>query len=264
MRSLVTSLTNSKSKASAISPPRTPLSIAFAAAIAFLTYQFTVFDAGVRKIARYQQFFAVKNILNRVKKFDIEGRRKGGVIWHTQGSSKFLTMVMAARALALDSEIPNPRIVIVSDRIDLDDQIKKTFASCGLQPKKAASGRHLIELIEEHKASVITTLINKFAAATKVRNFADPASEIFILVDESHRSQHGSFHPRMRQVFPKGCYLGFTGTPLMKKEKSTFAKFGGIIDHYPIEKAVIDKTVVPLLYEGRHSEQEVNQKAIDT
>ncbi len=229
-----------------------------------LTYQFTVFDAGVRKIARYQQFFAVKNILNRVKQFDSEGRREGGVIWHTQGSGKSLTMVMVARALALDSEIPNPRIVIVSDRIDLDDQIKKTFSSCGFQPEQAASGRHLIELIEERKASIITTLINKFAAATKVRNFIDPNSEIFILVDESHRSQHGSFHPRMRQVFPKGCYLGFTGTPLMKKEKSTFAKFGGIIDRYPIDQAVKDGAVVALLYEGRHSEQEVNQKAIDT
>ncbi len=228
-----------------------------------LTYQFTVFDAGVRKIARYQQFFAVKNILQRVKQFDAQGRRQGGVIWHTQGSGKSLTMVMMARALALDPNIPNSRIILVTDRVDLDDQIKKTFASCGMHPEQAASGRHLIGLIEENKANIITTLINKFSAALNVRKFEDPSKNVFILVDESHRSQYGSLHPKMRRVFPNGCYLGFTGTPLMKKEKNTLAKFGGIIDEYPIDKAVEDGAVVPLLYEGRHSEQEVNQKAID-
>jgi type I restriction enzyme R subunit len=230
-----------------------------------LTYQFTVFDAGLRKVARYQQFFAVKNILQRVKQVDAEGRRKGGVIWHTQGSGKSLTMVMMARALALDPDIPNPRIVLVTDRVDLDEQIKKTFANCGMQPEQADSGRHLVALIEEKKANIITTLIHKFAAALRVRKFSEPDPNIFILVDESHRSQYGSFHPRMRQVFPHGCYLGFTGTPLMKKQKSTFAKFGGIIEpSYTIRRAVEDGAVVPLLYEGRHSEQQVNQKAIDT
>lgn len=230
-----------------------------------LTYQFTVFDAGVRKVARYHQFFAVKNILQRVKQTDAQGRRKGGVIWHTQGSGKSLTMVIMARALALDPDISNPRIVLVTDRVDLDDQIKKTFASCGMQPEQADSGRHLVKLIEEKKANIITTLIHKFTAALRVRKFSDPDPNIFILVDESHRSQYGSFHPKMRQVFPNGCYLGFTGTPLMKKQKSTFARFGGIIEpSYTIHRAVEDGAVVSLLYEGRHSEQQVNQKAIDT
>jgi type I restriction enzyme R subunit len=229
-----------------------------------LTYQFTVFDAGVRKIARYQQFFAVKNILQRVKQVDTQGRRKGGVIWHTQGSGKSLTMVMMGRALALDPDISNPRIVLVTDRVDLDEQIKKTFASCGMQPVQANSGRHLIKLIEK-KVNIITTIIHKFTAALQVRKFSDPDPNIFILVDESHRSQYGSFHPKMKQMFPNGCYLGFTGTPLMKKQKSTFQKFGGIIDpSYTISRAVEDGAVVPLLYEGRHSEQEVNQRAIDT
>ncbi len=230
-----------------------------------LAYQFTVFDAGVRKIARYQQFFTIKNILNRIKEIDDQGRRRGGVIWHTQGSGKSLTMVMMARAIALDGEIPNPRLVLVTDRVDLDEQIKKTFASCGMQPEKADSGRHLVKLIEEKKANIITTLIHKFTAALRVRKFSDPDCNIFILVDESHRSQYGSFHPKMRQVFPNGCYLGFTGTPLMKNQKNTFRKFGGMIEpSYTIRQAVEDKAVVPLLYEGRHSEQEVNQKAIDT
>lgn len=230
-----------------------------------LAYQFTVFDAGVRKIARYQQFFTIKNILQQVKQFDEQGRRKGGVIWHTQGSGKSLTMVMMARALALDPDISDPRIVIVTDRVDLDDQIKKTFASCGMHPEQAVSGRDLIKLIKDNKASIITTLINKFDAALKGRNFPDPSPNIFILVDESHRSQYGIFHTQMKKVFPKGCYLGFTGTPLMKEQKSTLAKFGGMIDEpYTILRAVEDGAVVPLLYEGRHSEQEVNQKAIDT
>lgn len=230
-----------------------------------LAYQFTVFDGGIRKIARYQQFLAVHRILERITEFDDDGRRKGGVIWHTQGSGKSLTMVMVAKALALDTQIPNPRVIIVTDRTDLDRQIKGTFASCGMLPEQAKSGRHLIELIEEHKADVITTLIHKFNAALNVRSFADPSTDVFILVDESHRSQYGSFHPKMRQVFPNGCYIGFTGTPLMKKQKSTFTKFGGIIDPpYTINDAVADGAVVPLLYEGRHSETEVNQKAIDT
>ena len=229
-----------------------------------LAYQFTVFDGGDRKVARYQQFFAVKDILKRVKKRDAERVRKGGVIWHTQGSGKSLTMVMMAKALALDPDIPNPRVVIVTDRTDLDDQINKTFASCGMHPEQAESGRHLLKLIED-KTEIITTLIHKFTAAIKVRKFTDPDPNIFILVDESHRSQHGSFHPRMRMVFPNACYLGFTGTPLLKKQKNTFEIFGGIIDPpYTIRRAVEDHAVVPLLYEGRHSEQEVNQKGIDT
>lgn len=234
-----------------------------------LAYQFTVFDGGDRKLARYQQFFAVKDILQRVKQSDAEGRRKGGVIWHTQGSGKSLTMVMTARALALDPAIANPRIVIVTDRDDLDEQINATFASCGLHPEMAESGRHLVKLIED-KTEIITTLIHKFAAALKVRKFSDADRNIFVLVDESHRSQYGTgksgdFHTQMRLVLPNACYLGFTGTPLMRKQKNTFAKFGGIIDPpYTIRRAVEDHAVVPLLYEGRHSEQEVNQKAIDT
>jgi type I restriction enzyme, R subunit len=229
-----------------------------------LAYRFTVFDNGIRKIARYQQFFAVNKVLDRVKDFDQNGCRKGGVIWHTQGSGKSLTMVMMAKALALDPTISNPRIVLVTDRDDLDKQIKGTFANCGLEPERATTGQHLLDLIEAQKASIITTIVNKFAAAANKRNFADPSPNIFVLVDESHRTQYGSFHAQMKKIFPKACYIGFTGTPLMKKEKNTAQKFGGIIDEYTIRQAVEDKAVVPLLYEGRHSESEVNQTAIDT
>ncbi len=228
-----------------------------------LTYQFTVFDGGIRKIARYQQYFAVKKILKRIREVDADGRRKGGVIWHTQGSGKSITMVMLAKALALDPDISNPRIILVTDRRGLDKQLKDTFVSCDLEPQQAKSGRHLLEILEADKTSIITTIINKFAAALNVRKFKNDSANVFVLVDQSHRSQYGQLHPKMKQMFPKGCYIGFTGTPLMKKEKNTADKFGGILDEYTIKDAVKDKAVVPLLYEGRHSELEINKKPLD-
>ncbi len=229
-----------------------------------LIYQFIVFDAGEKKIARYQQYFAVKNTLSRVKSFDKFHKRQGGVIWHTQGSGKSITMVMIAKALALEPTILNPRIIVVTDRVDLDEQIHETFRHCGKDPRKAATGRHLTQLIEEKKEAVITTVLDKFDSALNIKNFKDEGTEIFILVDESHRSQYGRMHTRMRKVFPNACYIGFTGTPLLKKDKSTAAKFGGFIEpKYTIDQAVEDKAVVRLLYEGRHAVQEVDQKSID-
>lgn len=229
-----------------------------------LAYTFTVFDGGIKKIARYQQYFVIKSTLERIKQLDAEGRRKGGIIWHTQGSGKSLTMVMMARSLALDPDISNPRIVLVTDRDDLDRQLGNTFAACGLNPVRATSGRDLLELVAEQKAAIVTTLIHKFDKAMKVRKHQDDSPDIFVLVDESHRTQFGSFSARMRQMFPRACYIGFTGTPLMKEEKNNFIKFGGLIEpHYPISKAVEDGAVVPLLYEGRLVEMEQNKAAID-
>jgi type I restriction enzyme R subunit len=228
-----------------------------------LARRFTLFDLGIKKVARYQQFFAVKNILSKVKQRDSEGRRQGGVIWHTQGSGKSLTMVMLARALALDPEIVNPRIVLVTDRIDLDEQLKATFAACGAEPENASSGRHLLKLVSQDRASIIATVINKFDTALNIRDYRDLSTDVFLLIDESHRGQYGEMHTRMKRMFPNACYLGFTGTPLMKKEKSTAAKFGGLIDIYAIDQAVKDGAVVPLLYEGRHVEQDVNRDGID-
>jgi type I restriction enzyme R subunit len=225
--------------------------------------RFTLFDLGIKKVARYQQFFAVNNIIAKVKQRDSEGRRQGGVIWHTQGSGKSLTMVMLARALALDGDIVNPRIVLVTDRIDLDEQLKGTFAACGAEPENATSGRHLLKLVSQDRASIIATVINKFDTALNVRDHRDLSSDVFLLIDESHRGQYGEMHTRMKRMFPNACYLGFTGTPLMKKEKSTAAKFGGLIDIYAIDQAVKDGAVVPLLYEGRHVEQDVNRGGID-
>lgn len=259
-----------------------------------LAWKFTVFDGGIKKVARYQQYFVIKSTLNRVKHFDSTNSRKGGVIWHTQGSGKSLTMVMLARNLALDSQsggyqntssaqtngldlsksetekhtscagILNPRIVLVTDRDDLDKQLGNTFAACGLEANRATSGRNLLELVAEKKSGIITTLIHKFDKAYAVKKYQDESPDIFILVDESHRTQFGSFSARMRQMFPHACYLGFTGTPLLKKEKNNFTKFGELVEpHYSITQAVEDGSVVPLLYEGRHVEMTQNQTAVD-
>ena len=229
-----------------------------------LAWKFTVFDGGIKKVARYQQYFVIKSTLNRVKHFDSTNSRKGGVIWHTQGSGKSLTMVMLARNLALDPEILNPRIVLVTDRDDLDKQLGNTFAACGLEANRATSGRNLLELVAEKKSGIITTLIHKFDKAYAVKKYQDESADIFILVDESHRTQFGSFSARMRQMFPHACYLGFTGTPLLKKEKNNFTKFGELLEpHYSITQAVEDGAVVPLLYEGRHVEMTQNQAAVD-
>lgn len=224
---------------------------------------FSVFDGGIRKQARHQQFFGVRDTMKRLREFDVDGKRRGGVIWHTQGSGKSLTMVMLGRALAFAPDIQNARIVIATDRTDLDKQIRDTFKSCEMEPVRSTSGTNLIELLEKKK-TLITTIINKFDTATRTRDFVDTDANIFVLVDESHRTQYGSFAAKMRRILPKACYIGFTGTPLLKEEKSTLEKFGGIIGKpYTIKDAVEDGAVVPLLYEGRYVEQKISGTVID-
>ncbi len=243
-----------------------------------MAWAFTVFDGGVRKIARYQQVFAIQEVLRRVRQVEpaltpdpspasgrgeFAGKRRGGIVWHTQGSGKSLTMVMLARALALEPAIRNPRIVLVTDRVDLDKQLGNTFAACGLSPDRAESGRHLVELVSDGKAHIVTTLVHKFDKALAYRKFSDASPDIFVLVDETQRTQLGGYSARMRQMFPNACYIGFTGTPLLTREKSDVAKFGGVIHTYAIDQAVADGAIVPLLYEGRMVELEQNQAAID-
>jgi len=213
-------------------------------------WAFTVFDGGVRKIARYQQVFAIREVLARVRQTDESGKRQGGIVWH-------------ARALALEPAIRNPRIVLVTDRVDLDKQLGNTFAACGLSPDRAESGRHLVELMSDGKAHIVTTLVHKFDKALAYRKFSDASPDIFVLVDETQRTQLGGYSARMRQMFPNACYIGFTGTPLLTREKSDVARFGGVIHTYAIDQAVADGAIVPLLYEGRMVELEQNQAAID-
>ncbi len=229
-----------------------------------LSRQFVIYDCGEKKIARHQQYFAVKNTIERISQYQ-DNKRKGGVIWHTQGSGKSITMVMLAKALALCPSIPNPRIVIVTDRIDLDEQIWNTFKHCGMEPEKAKTGAHLMEILEKNKKTIITSVLDKFQAGLNKRSIEATSENIFVLVDESHRSQYGVAHALMKKVLPNACYIGFTGTPLLKSEKRTAEKFGGFIQPiYTINDAVEDKAVVPLLYEGRHVLQDVDKKPIDT
>jgi len=225
-----------------------------------LLHSYIIFDGKVKKIARYQQYFAIEKIMNRIGKLDATGRRRGGLIWHTQGSGKSLTMVMLAKVIK--RSIAGSKVIVVTDRKDLDKQIHDTFNNSEVKAVRARSGKNLVELLQSGK-SVITTLIHKFE---KVKNenvtFDDPNT--FILVDESHRTQGGGMHRAMKDVFPEACYLGFTGTPLMRREKNSFAKFGGEIHRYTINQAVEDKAVLPLLYEGRLVDQWVNDdKGLD-
>ncbi len=228
-----------------------------------MAYRYIVFDKNIKKVARYQQYFAIGETLARVTKSKGDEQRPGGVIWHTTGSGKSLTMVMLAKALSLEPTIKNPKVVIVTDRIDLDRQIWKTFLACRKTVERANSGSHLVRLVSQGKADIITTIIDKFESAASTHDLRDEGNNVFVLVDESHRSQYGLAHAKMKQVFPNACYIGFTGTPLLKKEKSTATKFGGFIHTYPMRKAVEDKAVTPILYEGRMSELHGDQKAID-
>ncbi|MBW1789664.1 MAG: HsdR family type I site-specific deoxyribonuclease, partial [Deltaproteobacteria bacterium] len=231
-----------------------------------LAYKFILFDNGIKKVARYQQYFTVHDIMSRVLQAPSEEPRQGGVVWHTQGSGKSLTMVMLAKSLALHPDISNPKIVLVTDRIDLDDQIWGTFRACSLEPEQANTGKHLTELLLDHRSHIVTTLIHKFATAASNRALSRVDRNTFVLVDEGHRSQYQEQHARMRLALKGACFIAFTGTPLAKSSKrNTFAQFGDLFrPAYTISRAVEDRAVVPLLYEARHVPQEVDRKAIDS
>jgi type I restriction enzyme R subunit len=229
-----------------------------------LIFHFTIYDAGIKKLARYQQYFTVKQTVERVKTIEA-GHRNGGVVWHTQGSGKSLTMVMLAQKIAQEPSIRNPRIVLVTDRTDLDSQITKTFRKCGKEVENATTGQRLVDLLESDTDAVVTTVINKFATAIKKIRQPLTNPNIFILIDEAHRSQYKELAVQMNRVLPNACKIAFTGTPLMKKDKNTARTFGGIIKPvYTVKQAVDDKAVVPLLYEGRIVPQSVNEGPIDS
>ena len=219
---------------------------------------YIIYDNGKKKIARYQQYYAVKNILERIKDKDENGRRKGGLVWHTQGSGKSLTMVMLVKNIM---EIVNrPRIIVVTDRTQLDNQIRDVFAACSIKKDviQAESSSHLKKLIEDKHLNVITTLIHKFAEM-KYPLYVDNDPDIFVLTDEAHRTQSGIGRGNMLQMLPKACVLGFTGTPLMKKDKTnSIQQFGGLIDAYTISEAQDDGAVLPLVYQGLYVNQDAN------
>ena len=151
---------------------------------------FILFDMHEKKIARYQQYFAVKEAIKVISEKDSNGKRKSGVIWHTQGSGKSLTMVMLAKYILYELSYLHPQVVVVTDRIELDSQIHKTFTHTRLKADRATSGKNLIELINGKSTDVITTLVNKFDMASRTQ---EPilSNDVFIMVDESHRTQYG-------------------------------------------------------------------------
>ncbi|MGY0586293.1 MAG: type I restriction endonuclease subunit R [Paraglaciecola chathamensis] len=234
-----------------------------------MTRLFTLFDKKAGKIvARYQQVFGIKALIERINTFDDSGAREGGVIWHTTGSGKSFTMVFLSKALIWLEELAQCRVIIVTDRVDLEDQLSRTFASGGVltdRDKKdamATTGKRLAEQIGKGNERVIFSIINKFGSAIRYKECYNDSSNIIVLVDEGHRSQNGENNIRMQQTLPKAAYIAFTGTPLLKDDK-TENKFGKIIHSYTMQQAVEDKTVTPLLYEERIPELNVNDKAID-
>lgn len=234
-----------------------------------MTRLFTLFDKKAGKIvARYQQVFGIKALIERINTFDDSGAREGGVIWHTTGSGKSFTMVFLSKALIWLEELAQCRVIIVTDRVDLEDQLSRTFASGGVltdRDKKdamATTGKRLAEQIGKGNERVIFSIINKFGSAIKYKECFNDSPNIIVLVDEGHRSQNGENNIRMQQALPKAAYIAFTGTPLLKDDK-TENKFGKIIHSYTMQQAVEDKTVTPLLYEERIPELNVNDKAID-
>jgi len=225
---------------------------------------FSVFDAGERKVARYQQYFCVLDTVERLRHTGPDSARAGGVVWHTQGSGKSLTMVMLADAILREFGGREPRIVLVTDRVDLDDQLYGAFRGAGVELSQAESGAELRRLLRDRRAKVVTTLVHKFIRTLKDRQPLADDPEVFVLVDESHRTHTGTLHAAMRVALPKACYVGFTGTPILKGDKPTVERFGGIIGQpYTIAQAVEDKAVVPLVYEGRHVPQDIDQQPID-
>ncbi|MGL6066190.1 MAG: type I restriction endonuclease subunit R [Cetobacterium sp.] len=230
-----------------------------------LIYQYILFSAGNKIIARYQQYFAIQETLKTIETRNPETSiRNGGLIWHTQGSGKSYTMVMLAKAIALKEDIKNPKIIVVTDRKSLDKQIMDTFHYCDMKPVRAKTGSHLCGLIKGNKTEIITTIINKFSKAVKEELLGNSDENVFILIDEGHRSQGKTLGANMRAVYSGACLLGFTGTPILKGDKNSKSVFERIIHSYPMESAVKDGAVVPLLYDSRFIDQEVKSDRINS
>ena len=234
-----------------------------------MTRLYTLFDKKAGKIvARYQQVFGIKALVDRITTFDDNGARNGGVIWHTTGSGKSFTMVFLSKALIWIKELAKCRVVVVTDRVDLEGQLARTFASGGAlsdRDKKdamATTGKRLAEQIGKGNERIIFSIINKFGTAVEMTECYNDSPDMIVLVDEGHRSQNGENNIRMQQALPNAAFVAFTGTPLLQDDK-TENKFGKIIHSYTMQQAVEDETVTPLLYEERIPELSTNDKAID-
>lgn len=198
----------------------------------------------IKKIAKHQQFRAVTKSMSRLESDKIKD--KGGVIWHTQGSGKSLSMLWFASQLMY--KFGNPPIIITTDRTQLDKQIHETFKSCGFPaPIRAKSGRHLRDLLANAKGKTIMTVIDKFSTDTKIHT----DEKVICLVDEAHRSQFKINAQQMHDAMPKAVFFGFTGTPIDKRDRSTRDVFGLILDKYGFRESQADEATIPIRYNGR-------------
>ena len=236
-----------------------------------IVHDFTVFDKGIRKTCRHNQYFGVKAAQERVR------RREGGIIWHTQGSGKSLTMVWLAKWLR---EHLDARVLLITDRTELDEQIEGVFKGVHEAIYRTSSGADLFGTLNAEIEWLICSLIYKFRASGAERNasvameafirelmaaipkdFA-PKGNIFVFVDEAHRTQSGVMHDAMKELLPGAMFIGFTGTPLLKTDKkTTLEKFGGFIHTYKYDEAVEDGVVLDLRYEARSIDQHLTSPA---
>ena len=236
-----------------------------------LVRNFIVFDRDggklVKKVARYQQFEAVNEAVKRIvdPQSDLPMKDRGGVVWHTQGSGKSLSMLWLGLKLRRQKQLDNPTLLIVTDRRDLDRQITQTFSNCGFEnPIRASRVKHLRKLLNGPPGQTVMTTVQKFRDEVDIQRgsrhpILSDAKNIFALVDEAHRSQYGQFAGHMNQALPNACKLAFTGTPIDK----TQAVYGPYIHKYTMPQSVEDGATVPILYESRLPDLAVWGKRLD-
>lgn len=230
-----------------------------------LIFNGVIFDAGVKKLPRPHQYFALKEAQTFVR------RKEGGIIWHTQGSGKSLMMVMLAKWIL--ENVANSRIVILTDRTELDDQIERVFNDVGeTDVAKTRSGKELMQFLMSSRPRLVCSLIHKFGNKTETdfdtfikdlqENPVQTQGEIFVFIDECHRTQSGKLNQAMKAVLHNSIFIGFTGTPLLKEDKkTTMDVFGRYIHTYKFNEAVQDGVVKDLMYEGRGIEQNLTSQA---
>jgi type I restriction enzyme R subunit len=228
-----------------------------------LMYDFVLFDAGTKKLPRVHQYFGIKAAQDHVHE------RKGGIIWHTQGSGKSIVMVLLAKWILENN--PNARVAIVTDRDELDKQIEGVFADAGEAIKRTSSGRDLMSQLGQAKPRLLCSLLHKFGRRG-VDDFeafikeleaqpSETVGEIFVFVDECHRTQSGKLHRTMKALMPNAVFIGFTGTPLLKKDRQTSLEvFGSYIHTYKFSEAVEDEVVLDLVYEARDIDQRLGSE----
>ncbi|WP_323843857.1 type I restriction endonuclease subunit R [Microbulbifer magnicolonia] len=233
-----------------------------------LIRNFIIFEAVdgrlIKKVARYQQYRAVNKVIDRLKRGSTR-KDKSGVVWHTQGSGKSLTMVMLAVKMRRDPELQQYKLVFVTDRTQLDSQLSSTFRDAQHETVyNAASVAQLKELLRKDSSDIVTAMVQKFQDAEAEGDFADlnPSDKIIVLADEAHRTQFGNLAATINAALPNAPKIGFTGTPLLKTQKMDQA-FGGYIDQYKINQAVEDGATVRIIYEGRQVQTDVVGDSLD-